>query len=392
MFSSNMYFPSTERIHSLTTILLHMKFSYILAALVLFTTGVAAQGGLPANPDPNKCYVRCVTPDVFETRTVTVQTRPAYTRLRVVPAEYENRTERVLVKEGYTRYEFVPATFRTESISYQAETPTTKVQTVAASFTDDTERVMVQPAVSRWEYTAYDGCESDNPNDCQVLCYRNYEAQYTSIAIKRLANDASTTTSQSGGRDATYTKEVVATAASVREITIEPEYGTITKRVQVKPETTVEETVPAETTTVTQEVLVTKGGLQTWEEIDCELTSFNVLPINYELGSARLTSASRSVIDSRLLALMRERPNIRIEVNAHTDSRGSAASNQSLSERRAKAVVDYLVGKGISKSRLVSRGYGESRLKNRCADGVSCSEAEHAVNRRTEFRVLNTEL
>lgn len=370
-----------------------MKFTYIiLAAALLFTTSVAAQNGLPANPDPNKCYVRCVTPDVYETQTVTIQTRPAYKRLRVVPAEYETRTERVLVKEGYSRYEFVPATFRTESVSYEAETPTTRVQTVPASFTDATERVLVQPEVSRWEYTAYDGCESDNPDDCQVLCYRTYEAQYTTVAVKRLANDASTTSSQTGGRNATYTKEVIANAASVREITIEPEYAEITKRVQVKPETTVEETVPAETTTVSQEVLVTKGGLQTWEEIDCELTSFNVLPINYELGSARLTAESRRVIDNRLLALLNDRPNIRIEVNAHTDSRGSAASNQALSERRAQAVINYLVGKGVNRSRLVSKGYGESRLKNRCSDGVSCSEAEHRENRRTEFRVMNMEM
>lgn len=363
----------------------------LMVAMLVVAVGLQAQNGLPANPDPNKCYVRCVTPDVFETQTVRVQTRPAYKRLRVVPAEYETRTERVLVKEGYTRYEFVPATFRTENVTYQAETPTTKVATVAANFSSDTENVLIQPAVSRWEYTSYDGCESDNPNDCQVLCYRNYEAQYRTVPVQRLANDASYTTSEEGGRSATYSKEVVATQAQVREITIEPEYAEIRKRVQTKPETVVEETVEAEYTTITQEVLVTKGGLASWEEIDCELTSFNVLPINYELGSANLTSESRSVIDNRLLALMRERPNIRIEINAHTDSRGSAASNQSLSERRAQSVVNYLVNKGINRSRLVSRGYGESRLKNRCADGVSCSETEHAVNRRTEFRVLNVD-
>lgn len=369
-----------------------MKFTVtLLSAMLLFVVGLGAQDGLPANPDPNKCYVRCVTPDVYENQTVRVETSPSYKRLRVVPAEYETRTERVLVKEGYTRYEFVPASFRTETVSYEAETPTTKVATSAASFSDDNESVLIQPAVSRWEYTAYDGCESDNPNDCQVLCYRNYEAQYRSVPVKRLANDASYTTSEEGGRDATYTKEVVDQAAQVREITIDPEYREITKRVQVKPETVVEEVVPAEFVNLTQEVLVTKGGLASWEEIDCELTSFNVLPINYELGSARLTAASRQVINDRLLTLLRERPNIRIEISAHTDSRGSAASNQDLSERRAQSVVNYLVSNGINRSRLVSRGYGESRLKNRCADGVGCTEAEHAENRRTEFRVLNVD-
>lgn len=366
-----------------------MRITSLLILLMLFSLGLSAQNGLPANPDPNKCYVSCVTPDVYETQTVTIVTMPEHSRLRVVPAEYTTETERVMVKEGYSRYEFVPATFTTKSVSYQAETPTTKASIVGATFTDATERIMVQPETSGWEYKTYSDCESDNPGDCRYICYQSYEAQYTTVAVKRLANDASMNTSEAGGRSATYTQQVVATPASVREIAVEPEYSTITKRVQTKPETTVSETVPAQTTTVTKEVLVSKGGIQSWEEVDCELTNFSVIPINYELGSARLTAESRTIIDNRLLTLMRERPNISVELNAHTDSRGSASSNQSLSERRAQSVVNYLVSKGINRSRLVGKGYGESRLKNRCADGVSCTEAEHAANRRTEFRVIN---
>ncbi len=374
-----------------------MKFTItaIFSVVLLFGNAIQAQQnplsdlGLPANPDPDKCYIRCITPDVFETQTVRVQTRPEYKRLRVVPAEYETRTERILVKEGYTRYEFVPATFRKETVNYEAETPTTKVSLEVASFTDATEDVLIQPAINRWEYTTYEGCISDNPNDCQALCYRSYEAQYRTVPVQRLASDASYKSKQVGGRSATYTKEVVATPATVREITVEPVYETVTKRVQIKPETVVEETVSAEYTSVTQEVLVSKGNIERWEEIECELLSYNVLPINYELGSANLTAESRKIIDEKLLVLLTQRPGVRIEINAHTDSRGSAASNQNLSDRRAQSVVNYLVSKGINNSRLVSRGYGESRLKNRCADGVSCTEAEHAVNRRTEFRVLN---
>lgn len=114
----------------------------------------------------------------------------------------------------------------------------------------------------------------------------------------------------------------------------------------------------------------------------------NILPIYYELGSARLTSASKKVIDERLLSLLNAKPNIRIELNSHTDSRGNAAANQALSQARANAVVNYLVAKGIKKSRLEARGYGETRLKNNCADGVKCTEAQHQQNRRTEFRVI----
>ena len=369
-----------------------MRFTIaLIAALVCSAVGVQAQG-LPANPDPNKCYVRCVTPDVYQTETVRVQTRPSYKTLSVVPATYRTVTERVLVKEGYTKYEFVPATFRTETVSYQSKAPATSMSIQPASFTDATEQVLIKPEVSRWETTAYEGCESDNPNDCQVLCYRTYPAEYRTIPVQRIANDATTSSSNVPGDDATYTKEVVATAAQVREVQIEPVYREITKRVVDQPARVEETMVEAQYTTVTKEVMTSKGGLAAYEEIDCELTSFNVLPIQYELGSAAITSSSRRIIDERLLTLLRERPNIRIELNAHTDSRGSAASNQDLSERRAKSVADYLVGKGISRSRLVTRGYGESRLTNRCADGVNCSEAEHRANRRTEFRVMNAEL
>lgn len=366
-------------------------FSTIILSLVLSAVGVQAQQ-LPANPDPNKCYVRCVTPDVYTTEEVRIQTRPAYKTLTVVPATYKNVTERVLVKEGYKRYEFVPATFRTETVSFQSKAPATTMNVQPASFTDATERVLVKPEISRWETTAYEGCESDNPNDCQVLCYRTYEAEYRTVPVRRLANDASTTSSNIASESSTYTKEVVATPAQVREIDVEPVYETITKRVVDQPARVEESTVPAEYATITKEVMSSKGGLSSYEEIDCELTSYNVLPIQYELGSARLTSESRSIIDSRLLTLLRDRPNIRIQLQAHTDSRGSAASNQDLSERRAKSVADYLVSKGINRQRLVTRGFGESQLLNRCADGVNCSEAEHRRNRRTEFKVLNMDL
>lgn len=366
-----------------------MRFSIsLLVAMVLASFSAQAQQ-LPSNPDPNKCYVRCVTPDVYGTETVRIQTAPAYNRLSVVPATYKTITERVLVKEGYKRYEFVPASFRIETMSYESQSPAQTMSIQSASFSDATERVLVKPELSQWETTAYEGCESDNPNDCQVLCYRTYDAEYRTVPVQRLANDATSSTNRVSGQTSTYNKEVVATAAEVRTIDVEPIYENITKRIVDIPASVRTEAVPATYTEITKEVMTSKGGLSSYEEIDCELTSYNVLPINYASGSAALTGASRSVVDDRLLSLLRERPNIRIQINSHTSSVGSAGSNQSLSERRAKGVADYLVSRGINRGRLVTRGYGESQLKNRCADGVNCSEAEHRVNRRTEFRVLN---
>ncbi|MFM1932601.1 MAG: hypothetical protein RL226_1904, partial [Bacteroidota bacterium] len=63
--------------------------------------------------------------------------------------------------------------------------------------------------------------------------------------------------------------------------------------------------------------------------------------------------------------------------------------NLRLSERRAKAAVDYLITKGISAKRLVWKGYGETELLNQCVNDIPCSEEEHQRNRRTEFKILD---
>lgn len=86
---------------------------------------------------------------------------------------------------------------------------------------------------------------------------------------------------------------------------------------------------------------------------------------------------------------MKDKPNIRVEISSHTDSRGSSDVNKTLSQARAESVVNYLESKGITKSRLLANGYGEDRPINRCTNGVPCSETEHQENRRVEFRVLS---
>jgi outer membrane protein OmpA-like peptidoglycan-associated protein len=125
-----------------------------------------------------------------------------------------------------------------------------------------------------------------------------------------------------------------------------------------------------------------------WRKIECELLDFNLLPIYYSVNSDILNREAKEVIDEKLLKLMQKRPELRVEISSHTDSRASDSFNMDLSNRRAKAVVDYLVSRGIKRSRLEYRGYGETQLVNHCRNGVECSEEQHAQNRRTEFRVL----
>lgn len=109
--------------------------------------------------------------------------------------------------------------------------------------------------------------------------------------------------------------------------------------------------------------------------------------IYYNFNDATLRPDARKDLDL-VVSLLRQHPNISVELASHTDSRGNERYNQELSQRRANGVVDYLVSRGIDRSRLKPTGYGESELRNRCADGVSCTEQEHARNRRTEVRIL----
>lgn len=90
----------------------------------------------------------------------------------------------------------------------------------------------------------------------------------------------------------------------------------------------------------------------------------------------------------KLLKLLEDNPDLKLEISSHTDSRGSNSYNLQLSQRRADAIVAWLASKGIPADRLVAKGYGETKPVNECSDGTPCSEEAHQLNRRTEFKVL----
>ncbi|MDO8366941.1 MAG: OmpA family protein [Saprospiraceae bacterium] len=109
--------------------------------------------------------------------------------------------------------------------------------------------------------------------------------------------------------------------------------------------------------------------------------------IYYNYNDATLRPDARKDLDL-VIALMKQQPNLKVELRSHTDCRGSDEYNQGLSQRRANGVVEYMVMLGISRNRLAPIGFGESELFNNCRDGVNCSDQEHARNRRTEVRML----
>jgi outer membrane protein OmpA-like peptidoglycan-associated protein len=120
-----------------------------------------------------------------------------------------------------------------------------------------------------------------------------------------------------------------------------------------------------------------------------DTTVITLNDILYDLAKATLRPESYPSLD-QLVDLLNTNSNLQVGINSHTDARGTDEYNIKLSQDRAQSVVDYLVQKGIEKPRLVAKGYGESRLLNKCADGVECTEEEHQLNRRTEFEILGT--
>ncbi len=134
---------------------------------------------------------------------------------------------------------------------------------------------------------------------------------------------------------------------------------------------------------------VFKVGSQTYEDESGAIPY--LLNIYYDLGRASVRPEAIPELN-KLLGLMVDNQAIILEVSSHTDSQGPASYNERLSQRRANAIVNWLVHKGIDRDRLVGKGYGESRLINDCADGIQCDDDEHQMNRRTEFRVLGERL
>ena len=117
-------------------------------------------------------------------------------------------------------------------------------------------------------------------------------------------------------------------------------------------------------------------------EDGCSIFSGQIESIQFEIGSDLLTDAAKQALD-KVAEIFGSYPLLKVEVQAHTDSVGLKAKNLELSKKRAQSVVDYLIAKEISGSRLVAEGYGE---ENPVTDNATA--AGRASNRRVEFKIL----
>ena len=107
--------------------------------------------------------------------------------------------------------------------------------------------------------------------------------------------------------------------------------------------------------------------------------------IEFEFNKSNITAEGAFELD-KLVQVLKNNENMVIMVKAHTDNRGSDTYNMNLSDRRAKSTVQYVISKGIDKSRITGKGYGESEPKIDCKE--ACTEEEHAENRRSEFLIV----
>lgn len=127
-------------------------------------------------------------------------------------------------------------------------------------------------------------------------------------------------------------------------------------------------------------------------------TDFNLFPLQvdqvvrldniyYDLAKWNIRPDAAVELD-KLVQTLSDNPTVKIELSSHTDCRGQDAYNMSLSEKRAKSAVEYLIKQGIAKDRLTYKGYGETKPVETC-ECTKCTEEQHQANRRTEFKVLS---
>ena len=135
-----------------------------------------------------------------------------------------------------------------------------------------------------------------------------------------------------------------------------------------------------------EEIILNKA-IKIDDEILSDSENTRVKNIYYDFDKWDIRNDAIIELD-RLVSLFRDNQNLLIEISAHTDSRGSDDYNMKLSQKRADAVVAYLVDRGVNPEMLVAKGYGESMPVNKCVNGVKCTEEEYQKNRRSEFKVI----
>lgn len=109
--------------------------------------------------------------------------------------------------------------------------------------------------------------------------------------------------------------------------------------------------------------------------------------IYYDFDKWNILPESETELN-KLVKIMNDNPGWKVELGSHTDARGTDAYNRLLSQKRSDSAVGYIVKSGVTKDRIIAKGFGETQLVNHCKNGVECTDEVHRQNRRTEFKIL----
>ena len=136
-----------------------------------------------------------------------------------------------------------------------------------------------------------------------------------------------------------------------------------------------------------------EANINTYEIDSGVIINDIVLELEYEKKSLVYFDFDKYYLSSETKAVLRrtaqamKRTTHQLIVSAYADARGTVEYNQKLSDKRANAVLEYLLAQGVDRSRIIARGFGEALILNRCVDGVNCEEVEHSQNRRAEIKI-----
>jgi outer membrane protein OmpA-like peptidoglycan-associated protein len=109
--------------------------------------------------------------------------------------------------------------------------------------------------------------------------------------------------------------------------------------------------------------------------------------IDFDIDESKITLETAIKLE-KVIYILKKYPTIEIEIKSHTDSRTPDTYSLELTNKRAQSIIKHLISNGIDSERISGRGYGESELLNKCSNGVKCTQAEHEINRRTEFVII----
>lgn len=338
--------------------------------------------------DPSKCYVESIIPDEYEEESSKVMTFPEYKWIEIIPAKFKIIKDKIVIRPQSKSYKYIPAVYETIIDTIWIEESYNELSIEPAEFVIEQIEIEIKPQTGVWVAGELDpDCFSVDPSDCRIFHFVETPPVVQSIPVERLKKNETTKSKKIEGVYRLIKRHVETRPAKIIEKIIPEKIEVVSRKVVESVESKREKIVPAQYKEILKRNLIKHGGMISLREIPCDLPEKGkYLPIKYRPGSIGINSDAIKDIDQYILTSMLNNKEINVEIGSHTDSKGDDELNKKLSQARAKAIVEYLILKGIDKSRLIAVGYGKEKPLYDCVNYSACSESLHEQNRRIEFK------